>query len=122
MNKRIYEVRQSVSLSMRAFGEKIGISGQSVARLESGENNPSEQTIRAICAEFNVNRDWLVDGVGPMEASRPFVPELMRILRQHPALKTVLESLVDEMDAEDWAALNSIARKFVDQKNKKETE
>lgn len=120
MNKRIYEVRQSASLSMRAFGEKIGISGQSVARLESGENNPSEQTIRAICSEFNVNRDWLVDGVGQMEASRPFVPELMRILRQHPALKTVLESLVEEMDAEDWAALNTIARKFVEQKQKKD--
>lgn len=120
MNKRIYEVRQSASLSMRAFGEKIGISGQSVARLESGENNPSEQTIRAICSEFNINRDWLVDGVGQMEASRPFVPELMRILRQHPALKTVLESLVTEMDAEDWAALNAIARKFVEQKQKKD--
>ena len=116
MNKRIYEVRQSVSLSMRAFGERIGISGPSVARIESGENNPSEQTIRAICSEFSINRDWLVDGIGAMESSRPFVPELMRILNQHPALKSVLESLVTEMDAEDWAALNNIARKYVESK------
>ncbi len=122
MNKRIFEVRQSSSLSMRSFGERIGISGPSVARLESGENNPSEQTIRAICSEFNVSRDWLVDGIGEKEVSRPFVPELMRILRQHPALKSVLESLVTDMDADDWAALNAIAEKFVQQKNKKEAE
>lgn len=120
MNKRIYEVRQSASLSMRAFGEKIGISGQSVARLESGENNPSEQTIRAICSEFNISRDWLVDGVGQMEASRPFIPELMRVLRKHSDLKAVLEMLVSDGDQEIWAALNTIARKFVEQKQKKD--
>ena len=122
MNTRIYEVRKSNSLSMRAFGERIGISGQSVARLESGENNPSEQTIRAICQEFNVNRDWLVDGIGDMEAPRPFIPELMRVLRNHPDLKSALELLVEDNDQEFWAALNTVAHKYVELKKKKEAE
>lgn len=122
MNKRIFEVRQSASLSMRAFGDRIGISGPSVARIESGENNPSEQTIRAICSEFHINRDWLVDGIGDMEAPRPFIPELMRVLRNHPDLKTALELLVEDNDPEFWAALNTVARKLVEQKKKKEAE
>ncbi len=122
IGSRIKQIRKDADLTQGEFGARIGISLSGVSSLEVGKNTPSEQTIRAICSEFNVNRDWLVDGIGAMEASRPFVPELMRILRQHPALKTVLESMVDEMDAEDWAALNHIARKFVDQKNKKETE
>jgi transcriptional regulator with XRE-family HTH domain len=122
MNKRIFEVRQSASLSMRAFGDRIGISGPSVARIESGENNPSEQTIRAICQEFNVNRDWLVDGIGVMEASRPFIPELMRVLRNHPDLKAALELLVEDNDPEFWAALNTVARRLVEQRRKKEAE
>lgn len=120
MHDRIKNLRKDSGLTQAEFGERIGITFSSVSLLEKGKNNPSEQTIRAICSEFNVNRDWLVDGIGTMEASRPFVPELMRILRQHAALKTVLESLVDEMDAEDWAALNAIARKFVEQKQKKD--
>lgn len=120
MNNRIREVRKQAGLSMQAFGEKIGVSSPSISKIESGINNPSEQTIRAICSEFHINRDWLVDGVGPMEATRPFVPELMRILNQHPALKSVLESMVTEMDAEDWAALSNIARKYVEQKQKKD--
>lgn len=120
MHERIKNLRKESGLTQAEFGARIGITFSSVSLLEKGTNNPSEQTIRAICSEFNINRDWLVDGVGQMEASRPFVPELMRILRQHPALKTVLESLVEEMDAEDWAALNAIARKFVEQKQKKD--
>lgn len=118
MNKRIFEVRQSASLSMRAFGERIGISGPSVARIESGENNPSEQTIRAICSEFNVNRDWLVDGIGDMRASRPLIPELMRVLRSYPALQAALEHVVDVMGPEEWDALNKVVEKVIEQQNK----
>lgn len=68
MNNRIKEVRESHGLSMRAFGERVGIGGSSVMRIESGANNPSEQTIRAICSEFGVRRDWLETGEGEMYA------------------------------------------------------
>lgn len=122
IGSRIKQVRKDSGLSMQSFGDRLGISSPSVSKIESGINNPSEQTIRAICSEFNINRDWLVDGIGEREVSRPFVPELMKILRQHPALKAVLESMVTDMDADDWAALNAIVEKFVQQKNKKETE
>ena len=66
MKERIKAVRIESGYSMRAFGEKIGISAPSIARIESGENNPSEQTIRAICAQFKVNRRWLETGEGDM--------------------------------------------------------
>ena len=122
MNNRIREVRQNAGLNMQAFGARLGISSPSVSKIESGINNPSEQTIRAICSEFHVNRDWLVDGIGEMHSSRPFVHELLTVLQKNPALKAVLESMIDEMDAEDWAALNNVARKFVEQKTKKETD
>ena len=118
MNKRIYEVRQSVSLSMRAFGERIGISGQSVSRLESGENNPSEQTIRAICSEFSINRDWLVDGIGEMQVQRPLLPELIHNLRKYPHALEVLAA----MTPDDWVAFDALLARIFEQKNKKEAE
>lgn len=114
MNKRICEVRQSVSLSMRAFGKRIGISGQSVARLESGENNPSEQTIRAICSEFSINRDWLVDGIGEMQVQKPLLPEIIHNLRKYPH---VLE-LLAAMSPEDWLALDALLDRVIEQKHK----
>ena len=66
MNNRIKQVRIESELSMRAFAERIGISSGAISHLEDGKNNPSERTIRAICSEFNVRRQWLEEGVGPM--------------------------------------------------------
>lgn len=114
MNKRIYEVRQSASLSMRAFGDRIGISGPSVARIESGENNPSEQTIRAICSEFNINRDWLVDGIGDMKVTQPLLPEIIHNLRKYPRVLDILSA----MQPEEWEALNAVLQRVVEQKQK----
>lgn len=66
MNERIKQLRKDSNLSQRAFADRIGISGPSVARLESGENTPSTQTIQLICQQFHVRREWLVEGTGPM--------------------------------------------------------
>ena len=77
LNERIKTVRSHYGLSLRAFGERIGISAPSVAKLESGENNPREQTIRAICSEFSVRRDWLESGEEPMLFERDEDDELI---------------------------------------------
>ncbi len=64
INERIYRLRKDLSLSQEVFGEKIGIKKASVSMIEKGKNNPSEQTIKLICKEFNVSYAWLVDGIG----------------------------------------------------------
>lgn len=71
MNLRIKEIRTGANLSMRAFAERIGISSSAVALIETGKNNPSEQTIRAICSEFGIFREWLETGEGPKEKKTP---------------------------------------------------
>lgn len=67
MNNRIKEIRKTKKLSQEAFGEKLGITKSSVSLLESGKNNPSEQTIMLICKEFGVNEVWLRTGEGGNE-------------------------------------------------------
>ena len=66
LGERIHLIRKSNNMSLRAFGDVVGISSSSIARLESGENNPSEQTIRAICSEFDISREWFLAGTGSM--------------------------------------------------------
>ena len=56
INKRVALIRAELGLSMEKFGEKLGISKQSVYKIEKGENNPSDQTLKLICNEFNVDR------------------------------------------------------------------
>lgn len=67
MNERLKELRKSLKLSMEKFGERIGVTKSSISMLESGKNEPSKQTIKLICTEFNVNEEWLVTGKGGIE-------------------------------------------------------
>lgn len=114
MNNRIREIRQHNNLSMKAFGDRLGISSAAVSKIETGINAPSEQTIRAICSEFSINRDWLVDGVGEMQVQKPLLPEIIHNLRKYPH---VLE-LLAAMSPEDWLSLDALLDRVIDQKNK----
>lgn len=59
MNQKIYQIRKNEKLSQADFGKRIGISGAAISRIESGENSPSDQTIKLICSEFGINPDWM---------------------------------------------------------------
>lgn len=66
MNKRINEVRLSLGLTLKKFGERLGISEGAVSNIEKGNRNVTEQVIKSVCREFNVNEDWLRTGEGEM--------------------------------------------------------
>lgn len=114
MKDRIKQIREVENLSQRAFAQRIGISGPSVARLESGENNPGEQTIRAICSEFGIRREWLEFGHEPMKAAdldgapETLVPDLVAILSAYPAVLGLFRKVVDHMTPADWKRLNTL--------------
>lgn len=114
IGERIKQVRKSQGFTQADFGKRIGISLSGVSMLEKGTNNPSEQTIRAICSEFNVSRAWLETGEGQPYVQTELVPELMHALQKYPALKTLMESAADLMTAADWEALNDFARRWLD--------
>lgn len=71
MNERLKELRKYLDLSQKVFAEKLGITDSGLSNLESGKRNLTEQMIISICREFNVNRAWLVEGVGDMFTNLP---------------------------------------------------
>lgn len=71
MNERIEKLRNTLSLSQDKFGEALGVTRTAVCAWENGRRGISEQTIISICREFNVNRLWLVEGVGDMFTNLP---------------------------------------------------
>lgn len=66
LSERIKAVRKAAGLNQKDFGTKIGIGMSAVSLLESGTNNPSDQTLRLICSEFGISRRWLETGEGEM--------------------------------------------------------
>ena len=66
MNERITELRKALHLSQSEFGSRLGISGPSISKIESGINNPSESTILLICSTYHVLYRWITTGEGQM--------------------------------------------------------
>lgn len=71
MNERLKELRKYLNLSQKVFAEKLGITDSGLSNLESGKRNLTEQMVISICREFNVNRAWLVEGIGEMFTNLP---------------------------------------------------
>lgn len=71
MNTRIKKIRRELDLTQQAFAEKIGMKQNSIALIESGKRNISDQAILSICREFNVNEEWIRFGCGEMFATIP---------------------------------------------------
>ena len=64
IHERLKQLRDELNLTTRAFGAAINMSGGAITNMEKGTRNPSDQTIKSICREFNVDYFWLTEGIG----------------------------------------------------------
>lgn len=79
ISDRILELRKSLNLSRRVFGEKLGISESAVVNIEYNRLKRPEQKepiYKLICETFNVSEDWLKNGNGEMFKNFPETDEL----------------------------------------------
>ena len=64
--ERVREVRKFRKMSMEQFGERLGVQKSAISKIEKGDRGLTEQMLKAICREFNVNETWLRTGDGDM--------------------------------------------------------
>lgn len=114
MHTRIKQIRKNAGLNMEQFAKKIGITRSSISRIESGENNPSDQTVILICREFKVNEEWLRTGSGSPYKQRTknqqlldFSNELMEDLDESFRKRFVLA--LSKLNEDDWKSIEKIA-------------
>lgn len=70
MHERIKQLRKILNLTQKDFGMRIGMKQNTIALIEGGRNT-SDQTVFAICREFNVSEEWLRTGSGDMFVKIP---------------------------------------------------
>lgn len=85
--ERVKEIRKALGLTLDKFGEKLGVTKQTVSRIENGVNNLTDQMAISICREYNVNYDYLMAGDGEMFDNLP---------------ETVLDELCLQYDLDDY--------------------
>ena len=74
-NERIKILRKKIKLTQSEFAKKIGVTESAICNYENGKRAISEQTLRSISREFNVNIVWLETGKGDI-----FLPEPESVL------------------------------------------
>ena len=67
MQDRIKELRKSLGLTQKDFGERLGVQANTITSYESGVRTPNNSMILAICREYGVNETWLRTGDASQE-------------------------------------------------------
>ena len=64
--ERIKRLRSQLGISQQLFSKRIFISQSHLADIESGNQGVNDKIIHLISMEFNVGKNWLMNGEGDM--------------------------------------------------------
>ena len=112
---RLKQIRISSGLNQADFGKRLGVSGATVSRWESGEREISDSAILLICEKFGVSESWLRTGDELMFRSREIEVAALtrRLMSDSPESfrRRLVETLLKfDPDGPEWAALEKIYR------------
>jgi transcriptional regulator with XRE-family HTH domain len=93
-------------MSQETFGNKLGVTGAGISKIESGQRNLTEQMILMICKEFNIYENWLRNGVG--EIFRQKLPTGLEQLAEYYQLDEFDKRIINE-----YSMLDDRKRKII---------
>lgn len=115
MNERLKEVRKALNLNQEDFGDRLGVTKAAISRLESGINNITEQMIKSICNEFDVDYRWLTTGEGDMfvKCDDDIAKLIDRVMYGESELAKSIFKGFAQFDTDDWKNLEVLIKKFL---------
>lgn len=118
LSERIVELIKALGIKKTIFARTLNVSQAFVSQLCSGERVPSDRTIADICREFDVSEEWLRTGTGPMFVEKTRDEELAEFFGHVLArddFKQRLLAALSRLDESEWAMLEQVARKLLDE-------
>lgn len=121
-NERIKEVRTSFDMTMEKFGDRLGVTKVAISNIERGNRNVTEQMIKAICREFDVNENWLRTGEGNMFIELSEQEKVMKftgllLKDEDSVVANAIQALIvtyEQLDDTSKATLNKIIMQYID--------
>ena len=109
MNERLKELRKSLKMNQAEFAKALGVGQSSLAMIETNRRPLTNKNIKLICAEFDVNEEWLRTGKGEMFVIQSDEEELAAffgdILNDGSSFKKRFISALAALDTEDWEVI-----------------
>ena len=133
INERVKLIRTSAELNakekmtLERFGARIGVQKSAVSKIEKGIVGVSEQMFLSICREFDVNPEWLRDGVGEMFIAKNRNDEIEdffnRVLGDDPdEFRPRLIAALARLDDSEWDRVAAFAQAIVAGKDPEQVE
>jgi transcriptional regulator with XRE-family HTH domain len=97
IKERIKEVRIALGISQYEFSKRVFISQTLLGDIELGNRTVTDRTIQLISTEFNVNKDWILNGEGEMFTAPPPDIQLEKLIEIFKQLdKTLRDYLLEQ--------------------------
>lgn len=124
--ERVKQIRKEAGLTQQQFADRLGLKRNSIAQIEGGRNT-SDQTIRAICKEFNVNEAWLRDGIGEPHTEQSWEEEVAQFVfstfqSEEESFQKDLLRVLARLPLDQWEVLGNIAKQLYLEQQKRENE
>lgn len=115
--ERVKDIRKTLNLTLEKFGEHLGVTKVAISNIEKGNRNLTEQMLKSICREFNVNESWLRDGTGEMFQKLERKEEIAKLAAdlfkgEKDSFKERLIMALARLDEREWELLEQIAEKL----------
>lgn len=125
IGERIAMVIEDANIKKVQFAEAIKVDQSFVSQLVAGKRNPSDRTIRDICREYGISREWLVEGKGEMKAERSESDELDKIFAEIGASDDELVKAAIRvywrLDEKEKAAIRKLTSDLAEELDKKKS-
>lgn len=107
---RIKYIRKSNNLTLEKFGERLGVGKSAISNIENGIRGITDQMVRSICREFNVNESWLRTGEGEpyvafskKEKISDFFGDVLK--DDEASLRVKIAEVLADLTVDDWEYL-----------------
>lgn len=116
-NTRLKAIRDHFDLNQYEFGKRIGVTGATISRLESGVRTLTEAQILAIVREFGVDENWLRIGEGemlrPVSRDTELAAFFGNLQSSTPDFRHQLISVLSRLTVDEWAMLERKAKELL---------
>lgn len=122
MNERLKLLRKTLKISQEEFGNRLGITGGGISKLEKGDRNITEQMVKSICREFGCDYEWFTKGEGEMfvDSDDDIMETIDRIMLGENEFHKNLFKTFARLDEDELLALERIIDKFIEAKKEKD--
>lgn len=114
LNERLKLLRKELHITLDQFGERVGVTKSAISNIENGNRSLTEQMIKSICREFDVDEEWLRNGTGSMFIERTRDEEIAKFIGtiqsvDDDSFMKKFISMLAKLDESEWKLLEKMA-------------